>query len=114
MTVMFQDKIVSFIGSGTMAEAMIREAGKGPGREITIQYVGRRPGEKVDEEPFFDPATTDPTADDRLRLARDPVPPIEWLSGLQALVEAAVREDPESDLRVRLRGLVRGGQGGLA
>lgn len=97
-----------------LAEAMIREAGKGPGRDITIQYVGRRPGEKVDEEPFFDPATTDPTADDRLRLARDPVPPIEWLSGLQALVEAAVREDSESDLRVRLRGLVREGQGGLA
>ena len=97
-----------------LAEAMIRAAGKVPVRDITIQYVGKRPGEKVDEEPFFDPAMTDATSDERLRLARDTVPTVEWLSGLQALVEAAVREASESDLRVGLRGLVRGGQGGLA
>jgi FlaA1/EpsC-like NDP-sugar epimerase len=106
---------VSVMGEVTpipaLVEDIIRAAGKVPGRDIAIEFVGIRPGEKVDEEPFFAPATTDPTGDERLRLARDTVPAEEWLSGLRDLVDAAAREEGEAALRVRLGGLVQGWQG---
>jgi O-antigen biosynthesis protein WbqV len=77
------------------------------GRTVPIVFTGARPGEKLDEEPFFDEAATDATSEPGLRLARDPVPGAAWLDAVREVVADAVREHPEDELRARLFALVR-------
>ena len=52
-----------------LAEQMIRLAGKTPGDDIEIQYVGLRPGEKLFEELFYGHERPLPTAHQKLLLA---------------------------------------------
>ncbi|HSR15980.1 MAG TPA: polysaccharide biosynthesis protein [Gemmatimonadales bacterium] len=88
-----------------LAERMIRTAGLEPGKDVAIEFRGIRPGEKVDEEPFFAAASTDPTDHPRLRLSRDPVPSAEWVAALRVLAEAAWAEAEEGRLLGELRRL---------
>jgi FlaA1/EpsC-like NDP-sugar epimerase len=59
-----------------LAKAMIRLSGLEPGRDIAIEIVGRRPGEKLHEELFNPYERSQPTpAQKILRAARPPVDP---------------------------------------
>ena len=62
-----------------LAEAMIRLSGLEPGKDIAIEVVGRRPGEKLHEELFNEDENLIPTAAERiLRAERPPLEP-EWV-----------------------------------
>ena len=52
-----------------LAQQMIRLAGRIPGRDVTIEFTGLRPGEKLHEELFHDAESAVPTANPALRLA---------------------------------------------
>lgn len=49
-----------------MAETLIRLHGHVPGQDIKIVFTGIRPGEKLNEELFYDLATVDKTAHDKI------------------------------------------------
>jgi FlaA1/EpsC-like NDP-sugar epimerase len=75
-----------------LAETMIRLSGKEPGREIAIELVGARPGEKLHEELWSDAETVTPSAHEAILLVtRPPIEP-SWLESeldeLDGLVEA--------------------------
>ncbi|MCG6941206.1 MAG: polysaccharide biosynthesis protein [Thiohalocapsa sp.] len=53
-----------------MAEQMIRLAGREPGRDIAIEYIGLRPGEKRFEELFYDAESLTATVHPKIRIAR--------------------------------------------
>jgi FlaA1/EpsC-like NDP-sugar epimerase len=52
-----------------LAEQMIRLSGKELGRDIQIEYIGMRPGEKLFEELFYDAERMDRTAHEKIWLA---------------------------------------------
>jgi FlaA1/EpsC-like NDP-sugar epimerase len=75
-----------------LARDMIRLSGKEPERDIAIEYVGTRPGEKLHEELWSDGENAAPTQHAKiLRCATQPVDPL-WLelelTELERLVEA--------------------------
>lgn len=62
-----------------LAEAMIRLSGLEPGKDIAIEVIGRKPGEKLHEELFNPDERPIPTAAEKiLRAERDPLEP-EWV-----------------------------------
>jgi O-antigen biosynthesis protein WbqV len=62
-----------------LAEKMIRLSGKEPGREIAIEFVGARPGEKLHEELVGDGEAATPTSHEAImQLERAPIDPV-WL-----------------------------------
>ena len=54
-----------------LAEQMIRLAGKVPGKDVAIEFVGIRPGEKLSEELFHATESSGPTRHDKIFLARN-------------------------------------------
>ena len=53
-----------------LAEQMVRLSGKEPGKDIEIQYVGLRPGEKLYEELFYDDEVKESTGHNKVFRAR--------------------------------------------
>jgi FlaA1/EpsC-like NDP-sugar epimerase len=51
-----------------LAEKMIRLSGKEPGRDITIEFVGARPGEKLHEELWSETETVIPSSHEAIML----------------------------------------------
>jgi FlaA1/EpsC-like NDP-sugar epimerase len=75
-----------------LAETMIRLSGKEPGRDIRIEFVGARPGEKLHEELWSETETVVPSEHEAILLVtRPPIDP-DWLEdeldALARLVEA--------------------------
>ena len=64
---------------GSAAETMIRLSGKEPGRDIAIEFVGPRPGEKLHEELWSETETVSPSSHQAIMLVtRPPIDP-DWL-----------------------------------
>jgi len=80
------------VGIVDLAETMIKLSGKEPGRDISIEFVGARPGEKLHEELWSDDETVGATEHEAILLVtRPPIDPL-WIDAeldrLAELVEA--------------------------
>jgi FlaA1/EpsC-like NDP-sugar epimerase len=75
-----------------LAESMIRLSGKEPGRDIAIEFIGVRAGEKLHEELWGENETVGETAHPKIHRARRPPVDGGWLEdelgSLEELVEA--------------------------
>src|SRR3954470_9235149 len=73
-----------------LARKMIQLSGREPDRDVAIEIVGRRPGEKLHEELFNADERPRPTGEDRILAAeRTPLDP-EWVEEAFAQVEELV------------------------
>jgi FlaA1/EpsC-like NDP-sugar epimerase len=75
-----------------LAETMIRLSGKEPGRDVGLEFVGARPGEKLHEELWSADETVSPTQHEAIMLVTRPPIDADWLADeldeLERLVEA--------------------------
>jgi FlaA1/EpsC-like NDP-sugar epimerase len=75
-----------------LAEKMIRLSGKEPGRDVAIEFIGPKPGEKLHEELVGAGETVSPTSHEAiLLLTRAPVDAA-WLEGELAELDRLVEE----------------------
>jgi FlaA1/EpsC-like NDP-sugar epimerase len=89
-----------------LAENMIRLSGKEPGRDVAIEFVGTRPGEKLHEELWGENETVSPTDHPKImRVSRDRVDPA-WLDGQLADLRRLVEAGDTLELVSRLAGVV--------
>jgi FlaA1/EpsC-like NDP-sugar epimerase len=73
-----------------LARKMIQLSGREPDREVAIEVVGRRPGEKLHEELFNPDEDPEPTSEDKIIAAvRPPLEPA-WVEEAFAQVEELV------------------------
>jgi FlaA1/EpsC-like NDP-sugar epimerase len=83
-----------------LARDMIRLSGFSD-EEITIEFTGLRPGEKLYEELLTDSEETLPTLHEKLRVAHaDPAPDTAWFEQLEGWIEGPA---PASDQELKLR-----------
>jgi FlaA1/EpsC-like NDP-sugar epimerase len=77
-----------------LAEQMIRLSGKIPGKDVGIEFVGLRPGEKLYEELFHNEEQLMETGYTKLRLARARIYQDDvWANTIQALTMACQQQD---------------------
>ena len=91
-----------------LAETMIRQAGKEPGRDIEIRFTGIRPGEKLHEEPYFSAEDSRPTGLPGIHRSRPTPLPTRFAGRLRALLRAAQAGAEDGELRRLLMELVPG------
>jgi FlaA1/EpsC-like NDP-sugar epimerase len=91
-----------------LAGAMIRLSGLEPGRDIAIEIIGRRPGEKLHEELFNPYERPQPTPAQRiLRADRSPLDP-EWVEEIFDQVGLLVLEGDAAALAATVASLANG------
>jgi len=91
-----------------LAETMIRLSGFEPGREIAIEFVGARPGEKFHEDLFNPYERMQPTPAQRiLRAEREPLDPA-WVEETFAKINLLVLEGDAPVLAEHVAKLARG------
>jgi len=92
-----------------LARNMIRLSGKEPDRDVAIEFVGARPGEKLHEELWGDDEEVRPTTHPKIqRVTRAGADPELLERGLEAL-EVLVENGETLEVVSRLRGLVARG-----
>ena len=90
-----------------LAEAMIRLSGLEPERDIAIEFIGARPGEKFHEDLFNPYERPQPTPAQRIvRAEHEPLGP-GWVEGMFADVNLLVLEADAAALSDRVSRLVR-------
>jgi FlaA1/EpsC-like NDP-sugar epimerase len=97
-----------------LAHNMIKLAGYDPERDIAVEFIGVRPGEKLHEELFSVDERAQPTASKRILRAVRPLPlDPEWVYGTLDRLEQLVIAGDEANLSERVVELVtaRGGEG---
>ena len=89
-----------------LARDMIRLSGLEEGSDIEIEFTGIRPGEKLYEEMFFNDEIAEPTEHPKVLRARNGRTDAASDAAIGQLVDAAVRDTREDDLRAMLKRLV--------
>jgi FlaA1/EpsC-like NDP-sugar epimerase len=89
-----------------LAEQMIRLSGKEPYKDIEIQYIGLRPGEKLYEELFHEAEALAVTTHKKLLQAQ--FRRIQWeeLTETMRLIQDACEENNQEELWLLLQSLV--------
>ncbi|MDQ2069893.1 polysaccharide biosynthesis protein [Natronospira bacteriovora] len=93
-----------------LAESMIRLYGHVPGQDVEIQYTGLRPGEKLQEELFYESESLQGTVHPKLLLAREPGAEDSKLLDSLGRLESAVASRHESKALSLLHDIVPGFQ----
>ncbi|MDX2207534.1 MAG: nucleoside-diphosphate sugar epimerase/dehydratase [Gemmatimonadales bacterium] len=89
-----------------LATDLIRLSGLEVGKDIEIRFSGMRPGEKLYEELFFNPESATPTAHPKILRAKVEAVPAEGVALAAELVDRALAEAPDEELRHLLTRLV--------
>jgi FlaA1/EpsC-like NDP-sugar epimerase len=89
-----------------LARDMIRLSGFEEGNDIEIQFSGIRPGEKLYEEMFFNDEIAEPTEHPKVLRARNGRHDVVSDLAIGGLVESALRDMTDEQLRCALRELV--------
>ncbi len=89
-----------------LATDLIRLSGLEVGRDVTIQFTGVRPGEKLYEELFFGREHAEATEHPKVLRAKHAELPIGLTSVVEDLITRARRNTSEDELRTLLRRLV--------
>ncbi len=89
-----------------LADTMIRLSGKEPGRDIEIEIVGARRGEKLHEELWSRDETVTPSRYEAILLVTRPPIEAEWLDGELDLLERLVVGGETLELVGRLNAIV--------
>ncbi len=82
-----------------LAEQMVRLSGKEPGKDIEIQYVGLRPGEKLYEELFYDDEVKESTRNNKVFRARHAV--ADWRLVRQVVARLEQSHDTAGDREIK-------------
>jgi FlaA1/EpsC-like NDP-sugar epimerase len=90
-----------------LAEQMIRLSGLEPERDIAIEVVGRRPGEKLHEELFNPYERPQPTPAEKILLAACPPSDPEWVERAFEEVNLLVLEDDAAALAAKVSELAQ-------
>src|SRR3954463_7143689 len=91
-----------------LARKMIQLSGREPDRDVAIEVIGRRPGEKLHEELFNPDEEPRPTGDERILVAeRAPLDP-EWVEEAFAQVEELVYAGDAQGLAATVAALAEG------
>ena len=83
-----------------LARHMITMSGLTPDRDIAIEFVGLRPGEKLYEELLTDEEEQTRQVDSKIFVATSPSPATDFRSNVDALVASARREDADAVLDI--------------
>jgi FlaA1/EpsC-like NDP-sugar epimerase len=90
-----------------LARNMIRLSGKEPDKDVAIEFVGPKPGEKLHEVLWNEGETVGPTSHAKiLRAARAPIDPV-WLEDELAELEQMVARGETLDVVSKLAALMR-------
>ena len=95
-----------------LAEQMIRLSGKEPGKDVAIEFIGTRPGEKLSEALFHPTEAVGSTEQDKILLARDAQVERDGLADRLAELREACDAFEEERLEELLAALVPGYRGG--
>ncbi|MDR0476225.1 MAG: polysaccharide biosynthesis protein [Treponema sp.] len=84
-----------------LAEQMIRFYGLAPGDDIEIKYVGKRPGERLDEKLWWDHETPKPTSFDRILQVEKESAPVTDIGLIMEKLLPIIRLDPLQSKKYR-------------
>ena len=87
-----------------LANNVIRLSGRVPGRDIAVQIVGSRPGEKLHEELVDDDETPMPTGHPGIVVAKPPPPDPALLRRSLREMETLAKEGRRAELAEQIRG----------
>ena len=90
-----------------LARNMILLSGKDPDRDIAIEYVGARPGEKLHEELWSEGEHVAATGHPKIRLVTRPSIDASWLDDELAELEGMVERGETLDLVARLGAMMK-------
>ena len=90
-----------------LAMQMIRLSGKEPERDIDVEIVGARPGEKLHEELWGEGETVVPTSHPKIMRVRGPIIDAAWLDEELTQLERLVRRGETLEVVSRLSTMMR-------
>jgi FlaA1/EpsC-like NDP-sugar epimerase len=85
---------------------MIRLSGKEPARDVAVEFIGARPGEKLHEELWSEAETVTPSSHEAILLVTRPAIDADWLEEELACLEHLVSSGDTLELVGRLNTLV--------